>query len=61
MGQKWQKLQIQELLNEAYPEGLIFKMTLFSRLDLHKIMPKKSKIMKISENRKLCQATKVSK
>ena len=31
MGQKWQKLQIQDLLNKVYPKGQIFKMTLFSR------------------------------
>ena len=24
MGQKWQKLQIQELLNEVYPKGQFF-------------------------------------
>ena len=43
MGQKWQKLQIQDLLNEVYPKGLIFKMTLFSPIDLDKIMPKNPK------------------
>ena len=43
MGQKWQKLQIQELLNEVYPKGIIFEMTLFSLIDLDKIMPKNPK------------------
>ena len=43
MGQKWQKLQIQDLLNEVYPKGQIFKMTLFSPIDLDKIMPKNPK------------------
>ena len=38
-----QKLQIQDLLNEVYPKGLIFKMTLFSLIDLDKIMPKNPK------------------
>ena len=47
MGQKGQKLQIQDLLNEVYPKGLIFKMTLFSSIDLDRIIPKKSKIMKL--------------
>ena len=37
---KWQKLQIQDLLNEVYQKGVIFKMTLFSPIDLDKIMPK---------------------
>ena len=53
MGQKWQKLQIQDLLNEVYPKGQIFKMTLFSPKDLDKIMQRKSKIIKISKNQKL--------
>ena len=35
------------LLNEVYLKGQIFKMTLFSPIDLDKIMPKKSKIMEI--------------
>ena len=43
MGQKRQKLQIQELINEVYPKGLIFKMTLFSLIGLDKIMPKNPK------------------
>ena len=43
MGQKWQKLQIQELLYELYLKGLISKMTLFSLIDLDKIMPKNQK------------------
>ena len=43
MGQKWQKLQIQDLLSKVYPKGLIFKMTLFSLIDLDKIMPKNPK------------------
>ena len=46
MGQKWQKLQIQELLNEVHPKGLIFKMTLFSLIDIDKIMPKNPKLWK---------------
>ena len=59
MGQKWQKLQIQDLLNEVYPKGQIFKMTLFSPIDLDKIMPKiqnceNSKLK--TSNIKLCQA-----
>ena len=40
MGQKWQILQIQDLLNEVYLKGQIFKMTLFSPIDLDKIIPK---------------------
>ena len=40
MGQKWQKLQIQDLINEVYPKGLNFKMTLFPSIDLDKIMIK---------------------
>ena len=43
MEQKWQKLQMQELLNEVYQKGLIFRMTLFSLIDLDKIMPKNQK------------------
>ena len=37
MGQKWQKFQIQDLLDKVYPKGLIFKMTLFSSIDLERI------------------------
>ena len=44
MGQKWQKLQIQDLLNEVYPKGLIFKMKLFSLIDLDEIMLKNTKL-----------------
>ena len=48
MGQKWQKLQIQDLLSKVCPKGQIFKMTLFSSIDLDKIRPKKLKLMKLS-------------
>ena len=44
MGQKWQKLQIQDLLNKVHPKGQIFKMTLFSPIDLDKLMPKNPKL-----------------
>ena len=43
MGQKWQKLQLQDLLNEVYPKGQILKMTLFPSIDLDKVMPKNPK------------------
>ena len=43
MGQKWQKLQIQDLLNEVYLKGQIFKMTLFSPIGLDEIMLKNPK------------------
>ena len=43
MGQKWQKLKIQDLLNKVYPKGLIFKRTIFFPIDLDKIMPKNPK------------------
>ena len=46
MGQKCKILQIQDLLNEVYPKGLIFKMTLFSPIDLDKIRPKNPKLWK---------------
>ena len=40
MVQKWQKLQIQALLDKVNPKGHIFKMTLFIPIDLDKIMQK---------------------
>ena len=40
LGQKWRKLQLQDLLNEVYPKGIIFKMTLFSQINLVESMLK---------------------